>query len=909
MARNQRLLDELNAAWKDLDAILESQKDSFPVPGPWRWEYAKIESLRALFEEAAETLLSEPLRRYRKARPQQRVLAALEDHEAALAAIIRQLPGSMEVAGRDLAATLRPEAHARFRGTLRRLQRRPRPVPLRLIAERHFQAQRLDWAEATGTLLLVLAQASLAVLDPWEALSEEALNCIEGGRPNPESLPRTKDRWLKLVAKLRQRAGRALDFLNGHIKASPAVFAKALLRSPRSPRRPSRFRQTDRLLEYNSYWSRQRVAVSELVELDVKLVEVGRQAVRAAESTLESLLTEHTDLLGELDLVAGWLEGQKEGNDSPFPPPKAILITAEDRGRDWRRSVAQGASLKLPSTLETTNPRSALPGWRAPWKEISPLRLFLDNLEGAGHEAALEGLREAEAIHRAIVREIERSREVVTYSIEAAEAEGESEVAREGIANALSLILYQKQAVGDVCPAAERGLIEGSALVFSRCYVAVDQGRLGVLTHFARQGGYRSARKAVQAGTVYLRRFLIWLWGKLKAFYRWGLISIGWEREPERRQEPVRRRGYLGESLHFEHEPRDLPMIYKRLFRLQPVEDPRFLVGRDREMAALADARAQWESGRAVSVLIAGERGSGKTSLLNCAMVRTFHDMEIVQGRFSDRLQCPEQVEALLRGMLVIPAEEDFCTALTKKRRIIVLEETERTYLRHVNGFGGLRHLLSLISNTSRSTLWVLSLNLVAFKYLSASVGLNQYFSHQINAMSVEPEHLKNAILLRHNLSGLRLSFAAPPGKSRIAERARQILGLEENREQLFFDALYRESEGVFRSAFELWRRHIDRAEGGMLYLRHPMEPDYELLASRLSRHDLFTLQAILQHGSLTPPEHALVFGLTEKQSRNAMEGLADREILEPDPQAVGWRVRPEAGHFVRRTLDRENLL
>jgi hypothetical protein len=153
------------------------------------------------------------------------------------------------------------------------------------------------------------------------------------------------------------------------------------------------------------------------------------------------------------------------------------------------------------------------------------------------------------------------------------------------------------------------------------------------------------------------------------------------------------------------------------------------------------------------------------------------------------------------------------------------------------------------------------------------------------------------------------LHFAAPPGKSRLAERARQILGLKEDREQLFFDALYRESEGVFRSAFELWRRHIDRAEGGILYLRHPMEPDYELLASRLGRHDLFTLQAILQHGSLTPPEHALVFGLTEKQSRNALEGLADREILEPDPQATGWRVRPEAGHFVRRTLDRENLL
>jgi hypothetical protein len=128
VARNQRLLDEVTSAWKELDAILESQKDTFPTPGPWNWQYAKLDSLRTLFEEAAETHLSDPMRRYRKARPQQRVLTALEDHEAALAAINRQLPHTIEVAGRDLAATLRPEAHVRFRGMLRRLPSRSRPA-------------------------------------------------------------------------------------------------------------------------------------------------------------------------------------------------------------------------------------------------------------------------------------------------------------------------------------------------------------------------------------------------------------------------------------------------------------------------------------------------------------------------------------------------------------------------------------------------------------------------------------------------------------------------------------------------------------------------------------------------------------------------------------------------------------
>jgi len=910
-SRNERLDGELAAAWRELDAILESQKQSFPAPGAWRWEYGKIDALRALFDKAAPALLAEPMQRYRKARPQERVLAALEDYEAGIAVSIRRLPAAVEVSGRDLADTLRPEARGRIRAVWRRWQRRPRTVPLRAIAEAHFQRQREQRAEWIGTYLLVLAQASLAVVDPWEALSEEALGCIEGGQANPRFLKRARERWLQLSKRLRRRAEEALGALHGSIGGSPAEFATALLRRPRSPERPSRFSRPGRLLQYGSYWSRQRVAVSQLLELDLKLAGLGRLAVQAAEATLASLRSEHQDLLSELDAVAAWLQTHKQGDGEPFPPAQARLASADDRARDWLRVIASSVREKLPTVQETIQPKRALPGWVPPWKEIRPLQLLQTPLEGPGLKTALEGLREAEAAHQSIVREIERAREVVTYSLESTGTEGDSgdEVAREGFENALSLILYQRQIAGEVAAGAETGLVEGTALAFARCYVAVDQGRLGVLAHFAHEGGYRSLRVALRMASANLRRLVVWLWARFKRAYHWTLIRIGWERAPEPRFEHVKRRGYLGDSLHLEHAPSDLPMIYERLFRLQPVEDPRFLVGRDAEMAALADARSQWENGRAVAVIIAGERGSGKTSLLNCALVRVFADAPIVQGRFRERLEDPQKVETFLRGMLALPDGEDLRLALTQQRRIIILEEAERAFLRHVNGFEGLRALLSLISGTSRETLWILSLNRVSFRFLSAAAGLDRYFSHQINAMAVEPQDLTNAILMRHNLSGLRLHFAAPASRSWPIEQARQLLGLQEDRQQEFFDTLYRQSEGVFRSAFELWRRYIDRVEGGILYMRSPVPPSYGSLASHLTREDLFTLQAILQHGSLTPQEHAVVFALSEIQSRNRIESLADRDLLEPDPQAPGWRVRPEAGYFVRRTLDAENLI
>jgi hypothetical protein len=364
-------------------------------------------------------------------------------------------------------------------------------MPLRAIAEAHFRRQREQRANWIGAYLLVLAQASLAVIDPWEALSEGALGRIEGGSSQPQALRRAQERWLKLTSRLRHRAEQALGGLRGSINASPAEFATTLLRSPRNPRRPpSRFSSPDRLVQYGSYWSRQRVAVAQLLELDLKLADLGREAVRAAEATLTSLQNEHRDLLAELDAVAAWLQANKDGGGEPFPPPQALLASADDRVRDWLGTIVGRARERLPAAQETMHPKRALPGWRSPWREIHPLQLLLTALEGPGIETALEGLREAETSHHAIVREIERAREVVTYSLESAATEGESgqELAREGLENALSLVLYQKQTAGEVPAAAETGLAEGTALAFARCYVAVDQGRLGVLSHFAHQG-------------------------------------------------------------------------------------------------------------------------------------------------------------------------------------------------------------------------------------------------------------------------------------------------------------------------------------------------------------------------------------------------------------------------------------
>lgn len=101
----------------------------------------------------------------------------------------------------------------------------------------------------------------------------------------------------------------------------------------------------------------------------------------------------------------------------------------------------------------------------------------------------------------------------------------------------------------------------------------------------------------------------------------------------------------------------------------------------------------------------------------------------------------------------------------------------------------------------------------------------------------------------------------------------------------------------------------MERVEGGVLFLKSPIEPGYESLISELRLDDALCLQAVLQHGSLTEQEHSGVFGCAVERSRERIERLLSLELLQPEPQLAGFRVRPEAQRVVHVALHRSNLI
>ena len=612
----------------------------------------------------------------------------------------------------------------------------------------------------------------------------------------------------------------------------------------------------------------------------------------------------------ELDGAIAALEAWHFGDDNPIPPASAQLTPATEQTRQWERVLTTHARALMPAEIDSVEPKRALPGWFSPWRGLRPQEGFIDALKKAS-DPIVEVLDDVEADHKSILREIERAREVVSFSIQTASEERDTDdsLAKESIGNARGLLAHSRETLPERSSAVEAAFVQATASTFYQYHLAFEQGRISLLSYLAREGVARGSQRVSHVVLEQGRRFSLEAWRRIERYDHMVRVRIGLEAPVEADVVPVQRWQVLGDGFDVGGSAAQrLPLIYGRLFRGEPVEDLRFLVGRETEMAALTDARTLWEGGRFAAVLIAGQRGSGKTSLINCSLSRSFSDADVVRGRFIERILTPHGVRSFLSELLGV-SNEDLLHTLKTERRVVVIEEVERTFLRRVGGFQALEELLEIVTATARSTLWILSLAGEAFNLLNAAAGVGSHFSHRINASSVKPEHVREAILQRHNLSGLRLEFAVPPQGNRLWTWFHRQTGIQESPETAFFDDLYRRSGGVFRSAFGFWQQHIDRAEGGVLYMLAPDEVDHDAVSEGLSRFELFTLQAILQHGSLTPEQHAEVFGIEPETSRAVVEHLFGCHILEDEPEATGARIRPAALMLVRSMLSLQNLM
>jgi GTPase SAR1 family protein len=908
---NDRLMSELESCWRDLQSLLESQlhqREALSIP---TLEQPNLHTFQTARSEVSQKLLHEPVSQWERRRPYQRALMAIETYDRSLEDLVRALPEPVSVNGIQAVSVLDEWVSANWRRRLARFRRNERALPLKAIVSAELRRLSRRRSKIEGQYFLALALAIRSMRKPWEMtraiIDASALGQPLESREVERQIEQTKSSIQELIkqgenARLRWREWSGV---------TAQQLAKRILMSVVWYWQGKAFDDKDHRAAHLAHWVSQSRAVETEIRLELALERAEHQVLNLFQRALDSLAVEQTDLLAELDGVIHWLrERIKQKTQEDFPPPKADVVPTSSRLSELEAALK--AELEtLPQSCETLARFSALPRRRSRLKKLYPRETVYQAFVRTGRQEIAQVLEEIESEHRKIVQQIERAREVVAFGLETVgpEQNPDLQVAHEALQNALSLLEFSRREAPDWRPLADARLARALASVFVEARLILTRHRLGALTYLAQQGLRRAVVLAGRSTVAASAQALRSLYRTLERVVLRFLVSIGWKPAPSAGQVEVITRPFLPEEFTVDLSAKELPALYRHLFRLEPVQDPRFLVGREQEMAAIAQARSLWEAGRPVALIIVGQRGSGKTSLINCAVKRSLDDLEVIRGEFSQRFVTDSQLRGFLAGLIGEDDPVHLERALGQRRRVIMLEELERTFLRQVGHYDAIRGLQRLIAATCSSTFWILAINQVAFRFLDAAVKLGSSFSHRINAATATRDDLRQAILVRHNLSGLRLQLPAPLALQNFANRLKSLVQRETDPETIFFDTLAQESAGVYRTAFDIWLGQVETVQAGVLYMKPLVLPDLSPVIDDLDLDDLFTLVAILQHGSLTPEEHATVFQKSVAASRSQIDELLAREIIERDPGRQGFRVRPEAMRVVREALYRRNLL
>jgi AAA ATPase domain len=908
--RELGLLGELTGAWNDTSALLTLVRETFAAWQGSTLEAGSFEAVWGRERQAGRDLLEGPLSQYQSRRPLRRVLSALEEDRASIEELVRHLPDSVPCTGKRFLSLAGSSFASTWVDSLASWQSLGRKLPLRSLLVDHLRHEVRRRSRLDASFQLLLADACLALREPWHICRTLMIKDCLQEKSEAAELKIDWERWVQRSSAMQIQAFKLLERYQTWAEESPRRLARTIYRGSWNSR-PGQARAntlSERLYQKNlSFWARQQRALAAVLDLELRVHRLETETVQITAGSLNSIRRQHEELRHGLEGMLHQLDSGS-GVSLEFNPPRldVPVRSLKEQVDQWVEGLSGSAQVWLPEKVEPPATR-----WRASLPQrvsspIEPQRVFSFALENFGKPVFAEAIAGVTETDLAIAREVKRAREVVEYGIESARS-GEIQDKNlfvEAVVNARSLLEDQARTTVDLDLLDRRGL-ESLAAVFLETHGDMEVSRVGLLAHLTRLRGRRALNHLVESLQMSSRRLERLARSSLDRL----LVKIGWRLPARPVLKPVIRRADLKQVLQVKSAACELPPLYRRLFRLDPIEDPRFLIGREEELHNFGEALHEWESGRFAAILLVGARGSGKTSLLNCARSTVLAGRSLVVGSFSQRLTTPEQIQAFLRQLLQIPEQASLDSTLAEGRRVVILEELERTFLRTVRGLEGLRTLLEIIHPTCRSTLWILSLNDRSFQYLDVAVDLGRFFSHRINAMSVKQDDLATVILQRHNLSGLRLKFAPPPPEDPRMSRIRSWLGLQRDAQRLFFEALYAQSNGVFRSAFKLWQDCIENVEAGVVELGQPLAPDYSGLRSELAQMDCFTLVALQQHGSLTEGELAQVFCEPVETSRVRLGRLLELEILEYDPVHPGIRIRPEARHFVQDTLHRAYLL
>ncbi|MGI9625562.1 MAG: hypothetical protein ACR2QM_01890, partial [Longimicrobiales bacterium] len=362
---------------------------------------------------------------------------------------------------------------------------------------------------------------------------------------------------------------------------------------------------------------------------------------------------------------------------------------------------------------------------------------------------------------------------------------------------------------------------------------------------------------------------------------------------------------------------KDLPIVYQRLFALSPVSDPDLVVGRAEAIRKVGHMRRRWERGVAPILAVTAPDGVGKSTFLNVLERQVFEDCRTIRVSLVRRLSDPGDFFAQVMEAAgadpapqgSAPSAEDK-TASTQEAPVadlahtaqtafsslestsegrpvvVMVEPAEHLFSRRVGGGNVMDGVLTQLRKSPPAVWWILSSSSYAWALLETLEPTASTLARRLELQPLGRKRLEELVMKRHSKSGLPLRFLEPETLSRRLQSEAKRAPTEEARQKIyrheFFDRLSRLSEGDITLAMFQWLRSLEVDRGDRLLKVNQTSPLSFAFLSELDLDRTFALKSFLDHGSLTPEEHADITGVPLHRSLVLFESLFGLSLIIP---------------------------
>ena len=365
--------------------------------------------------------------------------------------------------------------------------------------------------------------------------------------------------------------------------------------------------------------------------------------------------------------------------------------------------------------------------------------------------------------------------------------------------------------------------------------------------------------------------------------------------------------------IEFQDQVNKLPFVYRRLFRIEPiVSDDRLFSGRKSELQALQRDFDLWKKGVRGAVAIIGERGSGKTTLINDIVRDSYTGYPVVTINFDQTNIDPSALFGILSNRLNVDKARDWdelYNSLDPKVPVVcIIENLHNLFLRKIGGFSAIDDLMGFISRSRDRVYWVITSGLYGWQYLDKVLHISRNFSQVIKLHNLDPSDMQELIMRRHRLSGYNLRVKLQENIEH--NRKFKKLNSEQEKQDFLNERLFRnlaeKSDGNVAVAMLFWLSAVTSV--GPDYIE--VEPDIELDNSfiyYLTTDELFALVVLIQHELLNSSELAGVLRMDDKDADLLLRQMSNRGYVRQFD--INYSVHPFFYRPIVRALLSRNML